>query len=111
MRKGGGRDCGGREKRVITVARPKSCRCERRRVREPSGFAMCQADLERRSFGRDSGRTNKPYMALARLSAAAAQNGKRRLMLPRNPPTAGPMMNPMPKEAAREPNRLALFSA
>src|SRR5437016_4393019 len=49
---------------------------------------MCQADLERRSVGSDSGRTKKPYRALAKLRQAAAQKGKRRVMLPRNPPTA-----------------------
>src|SRR6266850_4890256 len=94
----------------MTLARPKSCGCERSRVREPSGLAMCHADLERRSGGRDSGRTKRPYIALDRLSTAAGQKGKRRLTLPRNPPTAGPMMEPMPKEAARYPNCLARFS-
>jgi len=40
-------------------------------------MAMCHADLERRSGGRDSGRTKRPYIALDRLSTAAAQKGKR----------------------------------
>jgi hypothetical protein len=65
---------------------------------------------ETANAGSDSGRMKNPYAAFIRLSAAAPQNGARRLTSPRNPPTAGPTMNPTPKATPRRPNFAARSS-
>src|SRR5277367_2326993 len=84
--------------------------CDRSSVSAPSGFAICHADFARFSFGNDSGKMKNPYSAFAKLKPAAAQNGARKLICPRNPPTAGPTTNPNPNTAPTRPKLLARFS-
>ena len=76
----------------------------------PIGLARRQWNGERRSGGSDSGRMKNPYAAFARLSAAAPQNGARRLTSPSRPPAAGPTMKPTPKATPRSPNLAARSS-
>src|SRR5690349_19251629 len=91
----------------LTHASPHSSACERNKMNAPRGLAFCQENPTRRSRGKDSGNTNKPYIALARLNPAATQNGSRGLMLPSNPPSAGPTTKPAPKAAPNIPNLAA----
>ena len=61
----------------------------------------------RRSGGSDSGRTNNPYIALARLNPAATQNGRRGPPRLSTPPSTGPTMKPTPNAAPMRPNDFA----
>jgi len=74
----------------MDFAKPSNCGCARNRSSEPSGLARRQEKLARRSGGSDSGSTKSPYSVLAKLSAAAIQNGRRGSTLPASPPSAGP---------------------
>src|SRR2546427_619700 len=94
-----GRTWNARKFRNVTPASPRSPGWLRSREREPSGFADRTENGFRVALGSDSGRTRSPYAALPNDITAAAQNGRRRLIPPRSPPRAGPMMKPTPHAA------------
>jgi hypothetical protein len=96
--------------RKLTPASPRRVGCEPSKLNEPSGLARRQARSARFSGGRDSGSTSSPYSALAKLSPAATQNGKRGFTAPSSPPSAGPSTNPSPNAAPSSPNPAARFS-
>src|SRR5438094_618977 len=88
-------------------ARPTRPRCPPRKRSAPMGFAALGLNRPRRSRGSDSGRISSPYRKFANERTAAAQNGARRSTLARKPPSAGPMMNPIPNATPSMPNRAA----
>ena len=65
----------------------------------------------RRSGDSDSGSTKRPYIAFARLSPAATQNGRRGPPRLSTPPSTGPTMKPTPNAAPMSPNDFARPSA
>src|SRR5260370_34421317 len=69
----------------------------RRSEREPTGLARVQEKGLRFCSERDSGRTKRPYIPLTRLRPPATQKGRRGLMFPRRPPTAGPRTKATPE--------------
>src|SRR5258707_12448530 len=92
------------------IDNPARTRSARNRLSAPSGLALFQRNGERRSGGSDSGRISQPYSALAKLKAAATQNGSRGAMPPGRPPIAGPRINPAPNPAPLLPNTAGRFS-
>src|SRR5262245_62254997 len=88
--------------RKLAAASPNSSGCERNRANEPMGLARRQAKPLRWSGASDSGSTKKPYAALARLKAAATQNGSRGSSAPNTPPSAGPRMKPDAERSAEQ---------
>ena len=63
----------------------------------PIGLARFQLNSLLFSFGKDSGKTKYPYIQLIMAKAADAKNGNRISYFPKIPPSAGPIIKPIPK--------------
>ena len=71
-------------------------------IAQPSGRNGLSEERSKRVAAvplRDSGRTNSASAKLPAFSSAATMNGARTQISPRNPPSTGPMMKPMPNMA------------